>query len=303
MHNSADFAAFAAYLAEFLPAMQLRLKIPRAARFCGGVDGTFSGIEAVVAAYDWKARWIEADGSTIVSQDWASTKLSLARLRRRLRQAAFDPAATNDDFLAAAGAVLAWGGDRNAAHGAMKFLRDRAAENDLKSYLLQATDALRLDRGEPTKLGVVREMNSMLSKVHALLADDGLPIYDSRVAFSIAMLAERYGRVKGLNALPEILRFPTFDAKRHVAAAIAYPLGEKRIYYTAANRHAEWSRATWTLGRLIRQVLGDNPKLLAAEGDLLARCHAFEAALFMLGYDARCLFDDERSALSMQPCS
>jgi hypothetical protein len=128
-----------------------------------------------------------------------------------------------------------------------------------------------------------------VSKTHVLLAEDGLPIYDSRVAVAIAVLAERYGRETGLRVLPEALRFPTFDAKRHVAAVIEEPLGAARGYYMSATCCRDWTAAQWRLGRLIRRTLTQNSALFAGEGELPARCHAFEAGLFMLGYDASCL--------------
>src|SRR6185312_17000697 len=55
----------------------------------------------------------------------------------------------------------------------------------------------------------VRFMGSMLSKVHALNAKDGLPIYDSRMAAAISALAETHRRdVLRSPNMPTELSFP-----------------------------------------------------------------------------------------------
>ena len=91
-----NLGTFAVWLAELLPKLKVQLDIPRAARFCDGVHGEFCGLEAVVTAYDWKARWTDADGNRVESQDWMTTKASLGKLREGLRGAVFSDTETND---------------------------------------------------------------------------------------------------------------------------------------------------------------------------------------------------------------
>ena len=51
--------------------------------------------------------------------------------------------------------------------------------------------------------------------------------------------------------------------------------------------YAEWARWQVRLGWIIRALL-ERTGWFAEQGALPARCHAFEASLFMLGYDLRC---------------
>lgn len=64
----------------------------------------------------------------------------------------------------------------------------------------------------------IEEMNSMLTKVHAFFALDGLPIYNSRVAAAIATLIELWrtesGRIQ--QTLPDPLKFPALSKAHSV---------------------------------------------------------------------------------------
>jgi hypothetical protein len=287
------FRGFAAYLADTLPTIPVHLQI-RKSRFCRGVNQSANGIENVLAAYVWKSQWRDDQNEPQRSSDWASTRASLRRLHDGLK-AAVNGSETNDsDVLKIARRVLEWGGNRNWKVGAFPFLTALAENNNLKTYLHDCTKAFDLvnNKNRPS-LHSIREMNSMLTKIHALLATDGLPIYDSRVAAAIATLAEQYRRTTKLIDLPESIRFPTVDGNiqsiRHVVAVYPDAVRPFKLNYADPNRIEQWTCAKWKLGKLIRLTLTKNALLFQAEGDLPARCHAFEAALFMLGYDPTCL--------------
>jgi hypothetical protein len=96
------------------------------------------------------------------------------------------------------------------ARGAVPFLRELADQNTLLAYLAATRADLALSTAQLGAPLHVKKMNSMLTKVHAMASEDGLPIYDSRVAAAIAALVEVWRRVQGTSAspLPALLTFP-----------------------------------------------------------------------------------------------
>lgn len=146
----------------------------------------------------------------------------------------------------------------------------------------------------------VKRMTSMLTKVHALYAHDGLPIYDSRVAAAISSLAELYRRtVLQGSRLPEELRFPSVgghNSRRRVHRIFVDADDPGTIHYGMPSSALRWSAAKWRLGRLLKQVLLLKPQLFSGEGTTPDRIHALEAVLFMIGYDVANL-DVSRLAL------
>jgi len=140
----------------------------------------------------------------------------------------------------------------------------------------------------------VQMMNSMLTKVHALAASDGLPIYDSRVAVAIASLVELYRRQNPCQwtQVPENLRFPSLDRTRDVTACFAQALSHGSCAQRGPNTTRPWASAKVRLGWLLNASLEKSQQLSSEElgGETMrGRMHAFEAGLFMIGYDARCL--------------
>ena len=98
--------------------------------------------------------------------------------------------------------------------------KDISDVGDLVDYLRGTRETFALCTADLDNLIDIQMMNSMLSKVHALLASDGLPIYDSRVAAAIGALVELYRQLTNqpwLN-IPESLRFrvPYYHNNRQV---------------------------------------------------------------------------------------
>jgi hypothetical protein len=185
-----EIGSFADYLAERLPTLSIHLKI-RKSRFCGGVDKNLYGIADATADYDWKSSW-NSDDRVVESQDWTTTKASIGKLRLRLKKAVESLDEPNDkNIIAATRSILEWGGNRRWDKGAYEFLLWLDEQSSLRRYLRDCKGALSLQSNDPSNPNAVLRMNSMLTKVHALLADDGLPIYDSRVAVAIAIMAEK----------------------------------------------------------------------------------------------------------------
>lgn len=292
--NSSYTCDFVRWLAEVLPRLIVHLRIDGSPRTPGGVSIDVVGVEAVLHAYRWRAEWERADGSCVESLDWPSTKRSLTELRDHLREAA----GTGDDrsSFAICEQILQWGGERNRATGARPFLKRLTEERRLAAYITDVGRSLKLEADVPL-ISKVERMNSMLTKVHALYATDGLPIYDSRVAATAAALSEAYRRLESPKSImPNDLRFPSVgggDQKHQHRRRIRrlFPDAEDQgtVPYASTQTSMRWSNAKWRLGRILRGVVRRKPGLFAYEGGEAARMHALEAAFFMVGYDVMSL--------------
>jgi hypothetical protein len=162
-------------------------------------------------------------------------------------------------------------------------------------YLSDAGAAFALDTADVDAIvPPVALLNSMLTKVHALYAEDGLPIYDSRVAAAIASLVEmwRVATGKSGNPLPALLIFPATAASRTVRGLFPTARSPCVMAYGAPETTGQWASAKVRLGWVMESILRRLPELFAEcrpAPSLAERMHAFEASLFMVGYDVRCL--------------
>ena len=293
MNSIVNYVSFIEWLAGKLESVPVKFYIPKSARNSNLIDKQVMGVEEVLKLYSWNTSWTDISNSHIQSQDWNSTKASIGRLSLDIRSACASKKATDKEVLEACKHILEWGGERDSSKGASKFLGQLEADNRLKEYLLGSKSALRLASvGGPVE-GEITQMNSMLTKVHAFLADDGLPIYDSRVAATAACFVEIYRRETTTNpTVPEELFFPAVGGqgdRRTVRWLFPDCPSSRILRYGQRNIAYDWARAKWHLGRVIRDVLTTNPKLFAYEGDFPSRAHALEASFFMIGYDVKCL--------------
>jgi len=299
--NNADVASFVTWMANKLPDIRAKLAVKSSSHVPGGINKEIVGVQDAIDSYKWRASWVDQNGEFVESMDWDTTSSSLQRLGGRLRNAI---GAGSSEALEACKQVLRWGGDRNGARGALPFLKKRI---NLQTYLKDCTRAMSLDAADlgginngTDPLRVVGEMNSMLTKVHALASRDGLPIYDSRVAATIATLVEMWRRERGLTSVPEILKFPCLSVVRSPLRFASDAPDPEVLSYDRSlvePRTKQWVSAKIRLGWLMGGVLQTNEKLFSSEGGIARRMHALEAAFFMLGYDVSCLSEsgaDER---------
>ena len=284
---------FADWLAAKADGLVVQLDIPRSRYVGQGIRGARTGLSDVLSVYSWKAAWIGPDGMTVSSGDWSSTKESLRRLRGWLASLMDDDNGSEAALLDATRRVVDWGGGaRSAGKGADKFLRATADNGRLRTYLDRCRTILRdATVGDP-RLEEIELMNSMLTKVHALLAQDGLPIYDSRVACALGCLVELYRRDAGLGwkTVPDAIRFPAIRRDRSVSVALGDAVDPGWIYYGNRRGTTDWVEAKLKARGLLRAVLTRKPGLYVEEGELPARMHAFEATLFMIGASPGALF-------------
>lgn len=272
--------SFTDWLSEHLSARPIQLDIAPSKFVPQGLQVQTTFGELIPQCYRWRA-------TGMASGDWGESSVKTQSLSFALRAGvqAGDAAAT----LAACHAILLWGGERNQAVGARPFLRSLG--KDIAAYIAQADTEMSLARGNlQTGFPSVRIMNSMLTKVHAFYSSEGLPIYDSRVSAAAATLVEYWRSASQVAHLPEALRFPLAGGsakKQHkLGCLFSQPALPGQLLYTSAETPARWASAKLRLAWLMAETLRKAPALFAAQSD---RMRAFEAALFMVGYDIRSL--------------
>ena len=259
-----------------LATLPVALDIPQSSKVPAAVNREAQFID-LTRLYSWRA-------TGMISGSFAETRAKLESLSGSLA------AARNDaEALAACGDILRWGGDRNAKVGALPFLQSQAS---VLSYLNAVKGTLTLQTAviPPNgNLPAVIAMNSMLTKVHAFYAGDGLPIYDSRVAGAIATLVETWRTTQGLTGepLPPALSFPEVGAgghRRSVRARYPDSIKPATLHYVTDSQSAErairtartWAAAKVRLGWLLSELLVKPSP---------AGIRSLEACLFMAGYD------------------
>lgn len=275
--------SFIAWLSANLPTLTFKLRFKSSKFVPGGLTVDVQGFEQVLQHYRWKASWQDSNQSTVESETWAQTQRSLGQLREWLASAV--NAGDEQQALQACLQILRWGGVR----GAIPFLHRLAAKGELSSYLRKMAGLMSLDGDnglDELDANSVERFDSGLTKIHALLDLSGSPIYDSRVGAAIAMLYSLF-RQQWVGRGKPLLMFPSGGARgSQIRNPGALLKGLAAPQFSAID-YAAWARCQVRLGWIIRELL-ERTGWFAEQGALPARCHAFEASLFMLGYDLRC---------------
>lgn len=251
-----------------------------------GVRARVEGIEGVLRHYIWQSAGMHKG-------DWPETKMRLAALSDALRDAV--RSGINSATLDACRDILVWGGNRDWNVGAWPFLAGMASAGKLCRYIADTGASFSLATARLSALTPPAGlMNSMLTKVHALYASDGMPIYDSRVAAAIASLVEMWRVDTGKSGapLPPALAFPATTRSRTVHRLFPHADHPGVMAYGAPGTITQWSSAKVRLGWVMESVLNRLPGLFSDRcktPSLADRMHAIEASLFMIGYDVTCL--------------
>lgn len=278
-----DVRGFIDWLCMTLPKLDVHLRFRSSQFVKGGLNKKVVGIESVHALYCWGSGWKDYQtGQWVASTDWPSTKISLQLLRDRLATALASKC--EDTTYKACRAVLQWGGVR----GAVPFLGQLRQQGKLVHYLESCRPLFSLTTGQKLSQlnsSSILRFDAGLTKIHSLIDTTGSPIYDSRVGAAIAML---YALYRAGATVPPLLSFPSGAAR---GAQIRDPgaLGYAKApqFFSSSVSAHRWAQSQLELGWIIQETLVQAPTLFS--GGLSERCHAFEAALFMIGYDIRCL--------------
>lgn len=277
-----EVESFIEWLVMNLPKLTFRLQFKPSRFVPAGLMVDVAGFENVIEHYRWKATWQDTNQCSVSSQTWAETKCSLGTLREWLADAV--SSGDEQQALKACLEILRWGGVR----GAIPFLHRKAEIGALCSYLQKMAERMALDGSNDLNdlnRDSVERFDAGLTKIHALLDRSGSPIYDSRVGAAIAMLHSLFQQEQGGGKY--MLTFPSGAARgSQVRDPGAFLNGLPAPQFSKVS-YANWARCQVRLGWIIRSVL-ERTSWFIKEGPLSARCHAFEASLFMLGYDLRC---------------
>jgi hypothetical protein len=221
----------------------------------------------------------------VASECWATTVDSADGLRKGLQEAvgSMDHKGTLEYCLE----VLRWGG----VSGAVGFLNLRTASGTLIRYLEDIKPALNVAAPKTAGLtpATVLRFDAGMTKIHSIVDGNWTPIFDSRVGAAIAMLFELYYASTGAARIAG-LDFPSGAARGKQVRNPGYFLGLAPApqFYTAAVTPEFWAQSQLRLAWVIEALLNRYPVLFSGLGAMGARAHAFEATLFMLGYDLRC---------------
>jgi hypothetical protein len=291
--QDADVREFAEWLADRLTRLTVRLDMSISPYMPLGLKTVTTFDQLVPDCYRWRF-------TGMVSGDWLETMLRMRDLSVALRDAVDrdDVAATH----VACEAIVEWGADRNSRVGASAYLV--ALGDRLPLYLRASGHALSLSEPDPSgTFRSIPRMNSTLCKIHSLYAADGLPIYESRVAAAVGTLVEMWRRDTGRAAqpLPPMLRFPAVgnQLQRRVRRAFPDAVDPGVLSYNLGSEIAtagRWAGAAVRVGLLMEETLRRSPseRFVAWTGRHgahapRARLAAFVGALFMAGYDPRCM--------------
>jgi hypothetical protein len=292
--NKTEFIAdshvigFVEWLVKELPSLDICLNIKMSRFVPDGVIAECKGLEEVLAHYSW-------------SGDWSHNKELLGSMATSLRRAI----ATNDNraTLVACLDVLRWGGVR----GAVAFLTNLASKNLLVDYLNSRSPLFCLTRNQSlSQLNkmVIDKFDAGMTKIYSLNDDTGSPIYDSRVGAAMAMLYQCFLHAQNKEPI-ELLNFPSGLARGN---QIRNPGGfgdgffNAPQFYTGSVQPSNWAQFQLKLGWIIQEVLSKT-NWFEKESSIASRCRAFEACLFMIGYDlrsiSRCACSDNRVPASI----
>lgn len=275
-----DIAAFTAWLAAQLPSLPVHLKLRRSQFVPQPIDVRLTGIEQVCGHYQWKGTW-------------PGVQRQLSTLRDNL-QAAVRSGNEDAAYLASV-AILDWGNVPKSASFLDTLRRDRKLVPYLTTRARLLSPVGNQQLTDLTK-AVFFKFNSGLTKVHALLDGHGSPIYDGRVGAAIAMLYHLYRQSDRAVGQADHQVFAWGPGMEVQGATVIRQIRNPRLLGYAGTPqllgHQSphlWARRQLILSWIIREVLQNSRLFEADKTDLAGRCHAFEAGLFMCGYDLRAL--------------
>ncbi|WP_148301250.1 hypothetical protein [Methylobacillus glycogenes] len=239
--RSSDVISFVSWFNENYHSLIINFRIIRTRFVPEGIYISGTGFSSALNHYRWLATGMHTG-------DWQETKDKLSNFRTSLRK--FTKINDSEFALQTCAEILKWGGDRNSNFGAYPFLYGKYKNKELTTYLEKSSETLKLEKSNLEELSGIEKMNAMLTKVHAIYSDDGLPIYDSRVAAAIATLIEMWRRAssKEKEALPPELTFPSTTRTRRVINAYPDAIYPHTISYNQSDSAILWASAKVRLG-------------------------------------------------------
>lgn len=284
--SDARVEEFTGFLIKELPDLRFNLQIRRSSKVPGGISRCVYGIAELLLQYKWNSSYTNGLGHKISASDWSSTKVLLSGLRKQLKRAC--SISSNALALETCLQILKWGGDRNSKVGTTLDLNQLVRTNELVDYLMFSKRAFAEDDLSSPNLKRVIFTGSMWTKIYALNSDNSLPIYDSRVAMAIVGLKRRFDKlsIENNKNFEDPLDFAVPSGTNWKRNANAFPMlkSNKRLIKDDLRWNCDTLKLSWLIDEVIEQST-----LLEKQGNRNDRKHAFEACLFLLGYDLRAI--------------
>ena len=237
-----------------------------------------------VNQYNWKFSTIDGLDVVAGSSYEVNTK-ALSALQTQLTGAL---AAINDadsNTCQAAVKVMQWGG---VSAGNNTWLNENQAH--LAQTLANNRDIF--DAGDTEKIPTHLRFNAGMTKVYSLICENFI-IYDSRVAAALGWSVVKFCKANNLTQVPDALRFPWAPAKEDPKTKLPKRRNPSENGFDfprlrPGEFHAKWNlKASWLLTEILAHHAGQNAgqNAFAAIDQGNNPLRAFEAALFMIGYD------------------
>jgi hypothetical protein len=161
-------------------------------------------------------------------------------------------------------------------------IAERTDRNGVCRYLDGVRQRISLENVDTDEItaGTVPYASSGLAKIHSLASDDGLVIFDSRVAAALGECINYYLReVTHEHIIPNVLKVPRDPRPHRTPTAVG--AGENGNH-PKFKRDYRWIEAQVRVSWLLHAALDASPQIFPSH-DLGSRAHMLEAALFMMG--------------------
>lgn len=241
------------------------------------------GVEMAYEAYIWKSGWIDPiDNEVVASSDAITTENSLQRLSNGLRSSLYNR--NSELHLGYCLETLKWGGVPRTGY----FYEKLHADNNLIEYhekLHDPDSGLLIPNIINTSKLNVKKMSSGITKVHALLSNGYLPIYDSRVAATLMECVSTFCVYKGYDRVPQILLMACGKARNKKLYRIPNQLHGQRYPNLFTSPPLNWMRYQVFSGWLMEGILDCYTDYFFHDQSLETRMNRFQMAFFMMGYN------------------
>lgn len=280
-----EVSDFSEWLSEASDKLRVELKVKKSRFVENAIETNCVGFQGILDNYHWKSSWNDPFSDRFYqSKNWTQTRDSLEALSRLLVQSI----ETGDDVktFRVCEQILIWGGNRDVRRGATPQLEYLKSKKGLLQYLERAKNIFDGDTISTDNIAQnVKFSGSMWTKIYALNSVSGAPIYDTRVAAAISTLLALFRhKTNSWTTKGSLLNF-SVSTRVGKRSRFILPNNSLVNFSFLQNNSAEWTENTLKLSWIIESVISKRPLLFEDEKNMRTKKHAFEACLFMLGYD------------------
>jgi len=280
-----EVSDFSSWLSEISDKLIVNLKVKKSRFVKGGIEAECIGFHEILKNYCWESSWTDPFSKRkYQSKDWTQTRDSIKVLSELLLQSI--ECGDNFKTFRVCEQILIWGGNRDVNKGATPQLKCLKSQNELLRYLEQAKNTFDGDTISTDQIKRdIKFSGSMWTKIYALNSVSGAPIYDTRVAAAICTLVALFRYTN--KSQPRKRSLLDFSVSTQEKKRKLFTLPDNNVvrFHFLKNNSASWTENTLKLSWIIDLVISKKPELFMDENNIRMKKHAFEACLFMLGYN------------------